>query len=156
MCIRDREGDNVFCVNSDHEFIELIQRVYSNPPKIPGFIFSYLSKKFQAKGEWYQKVLDDLIGELSDNDTNSKLLAESFNDKVKGFSMNTLLLWGDDDRIIPMEIGEFANSIMPKSTLKIVKNAGHAPQLENLTDYMDSLIAFLNENESGGFCEGMK
>ena len=53
-----------------------------------------------------------------------------------------------------MEIAEFANTIIPNSKLKILKNAGHAPQHENLVDYMDELLIFLKESESNNYLAG--
>jgi pimeloyl-ACP methyl ester carboxylesterase len=37
----------------------------------------------------------------------------------------TLLLWGKEDRIIPVEQAETWASLLPKSTIRIVYNAGH-------------------------------
>jgi len=93
-------------------------------------------------------VLGDLTGRLSDNDVFDKLAKDSYNDRAKEFSMNTLLLWGDKDSIFPSEIGEFANAIIPNSKLVIIKNAGHAPQHDNLSDYVNALLVFLKENEN--------
>ena len=143
------EGNYVFQINSDHEFKELVGRVYAKPPRIPSFLFSYLSREFQAQGKWYRKLLDDLAGESSVNDIHGKLSQNSYNDRAKEFPMNTLLLWGQKDKIIPQEMGEFAKSIIPNSTLKILFHAGHAPQHENLSDYMDALLIFLNESKIG-------
>ena len=150
------EGNYIFQVKSDHEFRQLVERVYANPPKLPSFIFKYLSRDFQAQGKWYRKLLDDLTDGNSFADVHGKLSKESYNDRAKEFSMNALLLWGDKDRIIPPEIGEFAETIIPNSTFKILDNAGHAPQLENLSDYVDALLVFLKESESNNSPTGEK
>ena len=141
------EGSYIFHVNSDHEFKKLVERVFAKPPKIPRFLFDYFSKDFQAQGKWYRKLLNDLTGGIPVDNVDEKLLRTSFNSKVKDFSMSTLLLWGEEDRVFPLEIGEFASTIVPNSKLKILKNAGHAPQHENLADYMNELLVFLKESE---------
>ena len=152
------EGSYIFDVKSDHEFKLLVERLFARPPRIPRFLFSYFSKNFQAQGGWYRKLLDDLTADVpADVLTDSiaeKSLDNSFNDQVKEFLMPTLLLWGEEDRFFPVEIAEFANTIIPNSKLKILKNAGHAPQHENLVDYMDELLIFLKESESNNYLAG--
>lgn len=163
------EGDYIFDVKSDYEFRKLVGRIFTKPPKIPSFIFNIVSKEFQAQGKWYRKLLDDLTATTAVNSTcaaddvnsvnekntfsnansiSDKLLKDSYNSRAREFTMNTLLIWGEKDKIIPPETGAFAKSIIPNSKLVILKNAGHAPQHENLPDYMDALLIFLNENES--------
>ena len=142
------KGDYIFQVNSDDEFKKLVERVFAKPPRIPWFLFNYLSKEFQENGKWYRKLLNDLVGEDTANKSVDELMKDSFNDQAREFSMSTLLLWGEEDRLFPPQIGEFANAIIPNSKLKILNSAGHAPQHENLPDYMDALLVFLKENES--------
>ena len=142
------EGNYIFQIESDDEFRKLVERVYATPPWIPSFLFSYLSTEFQAHGKWYRKLLDDLSDRSSVDHIDDDLLEISYNSRAKDFPMSTLLLWGEEDKIFPPAMAEFAHSIIPNSRLKIIKNAGHAPQHENLLDYMDALLVFLQENES--------
>lgn len=142
------EGNYIFEVKSNNEFKTLVERVYAKPPKLPSFLFNYLSKDFQSQGKWYRKLLDDLLDGSSAKDTSDKLVKDSYNNKANAFPMNTLLLWGEKDNIFPTSIAQFAKTIIPNSTLTILKNAGHAPQHENLLDYIEALLEFLKENES--------
>ena len=148
------EGNYVFQVNSDHEYSKLVDRVFAKRPKIPAFIFSYLSSEFQAQGKWYRKLLDDLVDGSSVDDIQNKLLKNSYNNRAKEFPMSILMLWGEKDRVISPEMGVFAKSIIPNSKLIILKNAGHAPQHENLLDYMDALLVFLKDNECNSPLKG--
>ena len=43
----------------------------------------------------------------------------------------TLLLWGEDDRIVPLDCGKQYEQAIPNSTLKVLKNAGHLIELED-------------------------
>ena len=148
------EGNYIFDVKSDHEFKLLVERLFAKPPRIPRFLFDFLSKNFQAQGSWYRKLLDDLAAGVPADSITEKSLDDSFNNKARNFSMPTLLLWGDEDRFFPVEIAEFAKTIIPNSKLRILKNAGHAPQHENLVDYMDELLVFLKESESNNHFAG--
>ena len=42
----------------------------------------------------------------------------------------TLILWGDDDRVIPLSIGAMLRDAIPNSELRIISSAGHIPQEE--------------------------
>ena len=45
-------------------------------------------------------------------------------------SVPTLILWGLDDRLIPIKIGARLKAEIPNSTLEVIKNCGHVPQEE--------------------------
>lgn len=42
----------------------------------------------------------------------------------------TLLIWGEQDRIVPLNCGELYAQALPNARLEIVKNAGHLVELE--------------------------
>jgi pimeloyl-ACP methyl ester carboxylesterase len=43
----------------------------------------------------------------------------------------TLLIWGNEDKTVPISIAEQMNKLIPASKLKIMPNSGHSPQLDN-------------------------
>ncbi len=42
----------------------------------------------------------------------------------------TLLIWGDDDRIIPVAHGRAAHEALPGSRLEVLPGVGHFPHVE--------------------------
>jgi pimeloyl-ACP methyl ester carboxylesterase len=42
----------------------------------------------------------------------------------------TLVIWGEEDRIAPIEIGYAYADAIPGATLELIPNAGHLPQIE--------------------------
>ena len=44
--------------------------------------------------------------------------------------MPTLIVWGDDDKVIPPAYGPAFQKLIPGSQLEIIKDCGHAPQIE--------------------------
>ncbi len=42
----------------------------------------------------------------------------------------TLILWGDNDRIVPVSVGERIADAMPEARLEIIAGAGHLPHIE--------------------------
>jgi pimeloyl-ACP methyl ester carboxylesterase len=55
----------------------------------------------------------------------------------------TLIVWGDDDPIIPVSHGIEAHELMPGSRLEIFEGVGHFPQVEVPEQLCEVLIDFL-------------
>jgi pimeloyl-ACP methyl ester carboxylesterase len=58
-----------------------------------------------------------------------------------------LILWGENDRIIPAHHGEHAHEAMPSSRLEIFDGVGHMPQLEAPGRFVAVLERFLEETQ---------
>ncbi|HLZ08887.1 MAG TPA: alpha/beta hydrolase [Chloroflexota bacterium] len=56
----------------------------------------------------------------------------------------TLLLWGSEDRLVPIAYGQEFNKLIPGSQLVAVSGAGHFPLLENPADALGILRKFLD------------
>jgi len=57
--------------------------------------------------------------------------------------MPTLLVWGDRDRIIPVEHGRAAAELIAGSRLEVFPNAGHFPHRDDPVRFVDTLRHFL-------------
>jgi pimeloyl-ACP methyl ester carboxylesterase len=51
-------------------------------------------------------------------------------DRLHEIRVPTLILWGKDDRVTPVEVAEQFHARIPGATLALVTNCGHAPMLE--------------------------
>lgn len=51
--------------------------------------------------------------------------------KIKELKMPTLIIWGDKDLLIPLEVGEKFHADLPNDTLVFFKNLGHTPMEED-------------------------
>jgi pimeloyl-ACP methyl ester carboxylesterase len=63
--------------------------------------------------------------------------------KYKQIRLPTLIIWGREDRIIPLEVGERLDQDIPNSTLKIINQCGHAPQEEKPKETIPMVLDFL-------------
>jgi pimeloyl-ACP methyl ester carboxylesterase len=53
-----------------------------------------------------------------------------------------LLIWGDNDKIIPLQYAsEYINKI-PNNRLEVIENCGHAPYIERPTKFNELLLEF--------------
>ena len=57
----------------------------------------------------------------------------------------TLIVWGRQDAIVPLECGELFHKAMIGSTLKVIENCGHTPQYEKPQEFVDTVIDFLGK-----------
>jgi pimeloyl-ACP methyl ester carboxylesterase len=55
----------------------------------------------------------------------------------------TLVLWADDDRVIPIEHGRLYAERIPDATLQIVEDCGHAMYFEQTEAFADAVTEFL-------------
>ena len=55
----------------------------------------------------------------------------------------TLLVWGRQDAIIPLECGEIFEAAMPNAQLKVIDNCGHSPALEKPAEFLAAVNEFL-------------
>jgi pimeloyl-ACP methyl ester carboxylesterase len=59
-----------------------------------------------------------------------------------GVQTPVLILWGDDDRIVPRSVGERYQQVLPNARLEIIPNCGHHAALEQPDAVADRIIAF--------------
>jgi pimeloyl-ACP methyl ester carboxylesterase len=52
------------------------------------------------------------------------------------------LIWGEQDRILPVQFVETYRKLMPRADVSIVKNAGHLPHAEKADEFCDLVQRF--------------
>ena len=62
---------------------------------------------------------------------------------LPGVSTPTLLVWGGEDAITPIESGEIYKSAIPRSRLVVIENCGHMPEMEKPTEFAGLIQNFL-------------
>ena len=55
----------------------------------------------------------------------------------------TLILWGDDDKIIPPGYGPAFRDLIPASRLEAIANCGHLPQIERMDEWTNKIAGFI-------------
>jgi pimeloyl-ACP methyl ester carboxylesterase len=67
--------------------------------------------------------------------------------KLKTIQTPTLVLWGEQDLLIPMENGQRFHDDLPNDKLVILKNMGHVPMEENPVESLKPVLDFLRKSE---------
>ena len=57
----------------------------------------------------------------------------------------TLVLWGRQDAIVPLECGELYQAALPNATLRVMEDCGHSPQYEKPQEFVNIVLEFLNK-----------
>ena len=58
-------------------------------------------------------------------------------------SIPTAIIWGKEDQLVPLECGELNQRVTSRSTLTIIENCGHSPQIEKPDEFVDTALRFL-------------
>lgn len=64
-------------------------------------------------------------------------------EKVKMIKAPTLVLWGREDGLTPLAIGEAFAKDIPGAQLVVIEKCGHVPQLEKAAEFNAALLKFL-------------
>ncbi len=81
--------------------------------------------------------LGDYMAAGVDNDCVGTQLASLF------AAREILLIWGAEDRAVPVAVGEAARSLLGNPDLVLIPHAGHAPYLERPEQFHAALLGFL-------------
>lgn len=63
----------------------------------------------------------------------------------KNITVPTLILWGKQDKIIPLRIGQALQRAIPNSQLVIIDKCGHVPQEEKPDETVPVITRFLDD-----------
>lgn len=65
--------------------------------------------------------------------------------KYKNIQIPTLIIWGENDKFIPLSIGQKLKQAIPNSKLAVIPNCGHMPQEEKPKETAEIISKFLNK-----------
>jgi pimeloyl-ACP methyl ester carboxylesterase len=63
--------------------------------------------------------------------------------KLSSITVPTLLLWGREDAVIPLKVGQLLEQAIPNSKLEVIDNCGHIPQEEKPDETIERVCKFL-------------
>lgn len=64
-------------------------------------------------------------------------------DKLERIDVPTLVVWGEQDRLIPLADGRDYAARIPRARLATIPEAGHAPAVEQPRRFLDAVLPFL-------------
>lgn len=67
---------------------------------------------------------------------------------VGGQARSLLLIWGSEDKVVPVSLAQVAQTLMPQAQLHIVQGAGHVPHYQRPDAVLPILLEFLRQDVS--------
>ncbi len=64
--------------------------------------------------------------------------------RIKNIKQPTLIIWGRQDGLLPVSDGERFHREIPNSTLVVVEECGHVPNLEKAAEFNAAVLKFLS------------
>lgn len=125
-------------------------------------MFTYVTPRFIAKASIenvyadklkVSKVLVDRYFELTLSEGNRQAFVDKLeskneqinHDKISLIHQKTLILWGDQDRLIPIKNAYRFQNDLPNDTLVILNDVGHVPMEESPESSLKVVMAFLRD-----------
>ena len=71
------------------------------------------------------------------------LLAEDVREDLRKIEAPTLLVWGENDALVPPAVGDLLRQEIPDSRLLVLEAAGHVPMFDRPEEFDAALLAFL-------------
>ena len=65
--------------------------------------------------------------------------------RIRELSMPVLLVWGEQDRVFPVDQARRAAQMSPSAQLVVFPECGHWPQMEHAAAFNSLLVGFLNQ-----------
>lgn len=75
---------------------------------------------------------------------NPKIQTEGVKDRIGSIRVPTLVVWGGNDELVPLEQGRAYAAAIPGAKLAIVPECGHAPSIEKPKDFLAALLPFVD------------
>lgn len=127
------QGKNPLIAKNAEEYKALMDFVFFKRPYVPSPVLDFFTSEAVANKPMNDKVFADIVGEKLDLEK-----------RVQGIGIPTLVLWGDQDRVLHVSGAEILCRAMANATCVIMKNAGHLPMIERPEEASRSFLKFHN------------
>ena len=120
---------------------------------LPRFLIQRSVENVYSDRSMVSTDIVDRYFELTLREGNRDALAQRFVQTQPGLLANriieiskpTLILWGRDDNLIPLDLGYQFEQLIPNSRLEIFDNLGHIPHEEGPQETVSSILSFIDE-----------
>lgn len=122
-------GRNSLIARNVKEFQEVMALGMSKPPFIPKPMLEVLAQERIQNAALEERIFQ-------------KIIDHSVEDQIRGMETPTLIVFGNQDRIISIETADVLSKLLPNSKVVIVQNAGHVPMFEQPRQCANDYVSF--------------
>lgn len=138
------DGNVIFDVRNRDQFEYFLNRIFHRRPFLPPPVKDFFYKEFHRHARWHRKILNDLLENLDSAD-DPRLYRVAINQRLKKITTPTLIVWGDEDTLFPVETAYVMHRLIEGSKLAIMPDIGHCPQLEAPRQFARVLSKFVKD-----------
>jgi pimeloyl-ACP methyl ester carboxylesterase len=130
-----------YLVRIDYTWLmSMLKMSYANPERLSDSTITRYAELARAPGHRL------LIARMIDRGPDANATKE----KLAAIRAPTLILWGEDDKLVPPADAQKYADAIPGSVVKMYANVGHMPQQEAAAQSAADVKAFLNERTLAG------
>jgi pimeloyl-ACP methyl ester carboxylesterase len=122
-------GRNPLLVRTTDDAARVFRFVMSEPPYVPWFVLDVLARERIRNAALEEKIFKQL-GE------------DSVETRVTGLATPTLIVWGDEDRVVNVATANVLHKLMPRSQVVIMRGVGHLPMIERPWQSAEDYLRF--------------
>ena len=129
------KGDNWLVPSSRKEFDRLLNNVFAKRPYAPEAVLSHLADHAVRNSAKSRLIFEEM-------QTNNPPLA----DLLPAVKSPTLIVWGDQDRVLHVSSADLFRQGIRNSELLIIRGSGHMPLVENARQCAAAWLAFVDKS----------
>ena len=113
---------------------EVFQRVFYDKRMATDELVEYAYAQHLQRGDGY--TIHNVLQNLRDG-------RERLDDLLSALKLPTLIVWGEQDEMIPLAIGQRMHRLIAGSRLEAIPRCGHLPELEKPAEFVRCLLQFV-------------
>jgi triacylglycerol lipase len=130
-----KPGEHVpLLARSLDELEKILPWVASKPPYIPGAVKRVLADRAAADYPLHAKIFYEI---------NDEWAAAPLGKSIAGLQTPARVVWGEEDRLLPVEQAEQLHAVLPRSSVLRLSGIGHVPMLESPEVVAEDYLAFV-------------
>lgn len=124
--------NNPLLINSKEDFYKMYDFVMYKPPYVPKSVKAVFAQERLNNKKLDAKILEQIV---TDNvEERAKIIAE--------YNIPTLVVWGEEDKVIKPETINLIKEIIPQSQVITMPKIGHVPMIEAVKQTANDYKAF--------------
>lgn len=131
--ILDRGEANPLLVRNVEDFNRLVDFVFVKAPAMPDSVRQYMAEQSIASHDLNQKIFAQLMADFI-----------PLEPVLGNIQVPTLLLWGDQDRLLDVSSIEVMQPLLNQPTVVVMEACGHVPMVERPEETAAHYLAFLD------------
>jgi pimeloyl-ACP methyl ester carboxylesterase len=127
--IIETTGRNPLLVANEDDFAQLLRFAMSDPPYIPRMMVNVMARERIQNQTLERRVFEQIA-------------TDSLTQQVQGLPTPTLIVWGDEDRLLHVGTAEMLHRLLPQSQVIVMPHIGHMPMVERPQQSAEDYIRF--------------